>query len=114
MKGRRIPDGEWFEWLDRDELRPGDYGRMLIDKGDPRSASRWFNVTPDGELGILKHDDGSGQPFHQVVEHHDGTISVYPSIQGRVYDSENVTQGGVIGTTAGWHGWLERGMWRQA
>jgi hypothetical protein len=114
MRGRRIPDNEWFEWLDRGELQPGDYGRMVRSDGDPRSASRWFNVTPDGELGILRHDDGSGQPFHQVVEHEDGTITVCPSIQGRVIDSASVHGSGPISSKAGWHGWLERGVWRSA
>lgn len=113
MRGRRVPDNEWFDWLDRDELRPGDYGRMLGSKGDPRSAARWFNVTPDGEMGVLKHDDGTGQPFHQVVEHHDGTITVHASIRGRVTPSEQVSGAGPI-SSVGWHGWLERGTWRAA
>jgi hypothetical protein len=112
MKGRRIPDNEWFAWLDRGDLQPGDYGRMTYGSGDPRSASRWFNVTPDGEMGVLKHDDGSGQPFHQVVEHHDGTISVHPSIQGRVH--ERVEGAGPISSAGGWHGWLECGVWKSA
>ena len=112
-QGRRIPDGEWFEWHERGDLRPGDYGRVITSRGDPRSAARWFNITPDGEMGVLRHDHGDGSAFHQVIEHENGTITVCPSIQGKVIASESVSGGGPISAN-GWHGWLERGVWRSA
>ena len=39
-----------------------------------------------------------GIPDHEVEEHDDGTITVSPSIV----------------TSDGWHGWLDRGVWREA
>jgi hypothetical protein len=96
--------------------RPPNYGRCDSGSGDPRGEQWWFNIDPDGEMGRLKREgeDGPGTPFHQVVEHEDGTITVCPSIQGRVIDSANVHGAGPITTKAGWHGWLQRGVWKSA
>lgn len=64
---------------------PGDYGRY---------ADRWFVRAPgSSEL----YGDVSG---HQVTEHEDGTITVAPSILIR-------------GSAGNWHGYLERGAWRE-
>lgn len=52
----------------------------------------WMTRHPGaGHHGRL-HDD------HVVTEHEDGTITVEPSILCR---------------TCGWHGYLERGVWRE-
>ena len=67
-------------------LEPGDYGRHPAD-------GHWYCRTPNGHLGNLSR--------HDVVEHEDGTITVSPSI----LVSEEVEV---------WHGYLERGVWRQA
>lgn len=40
---------------------------------------------------------------HEVIEHEDGTITVLPSIL--ISNGNN---------TKGWHGYLERGVWRAA
>jgi len=66
-------------------LAEGDYGKD--------AEGKWF-VRPPG------HHAG-GIPHHDVVEHEDGTITVSPSIlfEG-VHDEQ------------GWHGYLERGVWR--
>ncbi len=64
---------------------PGDYGRY---------AERWF-VRPPGCSEL--YGDVSG---HEVVEHEDGTITVSPSIL-------------IKGHEATWHGYLERGQWRE-
>ncbi len=54
----------------------------------------WCGVTPDGrQVGLRAHD---------VTEHDDGTITVSPSIL--------VRGGSVAGS---WHGYLERGVWRE-
>lgn len=68
------------------EMALGDYGRA-------RSDGVWMCRTPNGRGGNL-----SG---HDVVEHEDGTITVSPSI--------------LVSTERGaeWHGFLERGIWRQ-
>jgi hypothetical protein len=65
---------------------PGSYGK------DERGE--WHAVTPNGHLGALGN--------HDVVEHDDGTITVSPSIR--------------VSSDSGelWHGWLERGVWREA
>jgi hypothetical protein len=54
---------------------------------------RWYATTPNGLLaGLANHD---------VIEHDDGTITVSPSI---LVKQPNVGQ---------WHGFLERGVWRE-
>jgi hypothetical protein len=92
MQGRRrdINETEW------DTAQNWDYGKMTTDNG-----SWWYCVTPDRNdnddpmLGNLSR--------HTVTEHEDGTISVSPSI----------LMGGQGTTTAPWHGFLERGVWRE-
>lgn len=65
-------------------MEPGDYGRWRDD---------WICKTPNGLVGNLK--------LHDVTEHEDGTVTVSPSI---------LVNGGARGT---WHGYLERGAWRE-
>lgn len=52
----------------------------------------WMGTTPNGLLCSLAR--------HQVTEHDDGSITVSPSIL--VTDSQKT-----------WHGFLERGIWRE-
>ena len=68
---------------------PGDYGR------DEYGA--WQGMTPNGRIGSLAG--------HDVIEHEDGTITVSPSIL------VHPDQGGW--ERKGWHGYLERGIWRE-
>jgi hypothetical protein len=67
------------------EYLPGDYGRF---------DGVWYAMCPQGRtvynLGLLGALSG-----HEVTEHDDGTLTVSPSI-----------------VADGWHGWLERGVWR--
>ena len=86
MQGRRVyPDGEgWFR------LEEGDY---LF---DPRSK-HWFARAPGCEMGDLSK--------HDIVEHEDGTITVSPSILHTEYEGDMPTKT--------WHGYLERGVWRE-
>lgn len=60
------------------------------------SRGAWMAMTPNGYLGDL-----SG---HEVTEHDDGTITVSPSI--RVSSHRH-------GRDVSWHGYLERGWWRE-
>jgi hypothetical protein len=92
--GRRIADGEWH----RVEREAGDYGRVYRYENEEVEGWIWKAVLPSGAEGDLT--------AHQITEHEDGTITVTPSIQG---DS---TSGLIIGD--GWHGFLERGVWREA
>jgi len=63
---------------------PGDYGKI---------KATWYACTPNGLLGNLAN--------HEVTEYEDGTISVSPSI---LVDGGQPDQ---------WHGFLERGIWRE-
>lgn len=84
MKGRRLPD--YTDWSPA--WQPGDYSKM---KGF------WIVCTPNGEVGSLTK--------HTITEHEDGTITVSPSILIHPHQSED-------GPKPGWHGFLERGVWR--
>lgn len=66
-------------------LKPGDYGIEPYDQ-------HWMARTPNGFTGDLSN--------HKVTEHDDGTITVSPSIL--------VTRG-----EKSWHGYLEKGVWRE-
>jgi len=69
-----------------DHLAPGDYFKH------PTMPGVWVIRDPAGHLGSLQ--------THTVVEHEDGTITVSPSI--------------LDPKPGGWHGYLERGVWREA
>lgn len=84
MQGRRINN-------DEDKLgEPGDYWYRA-------DLGKWFVCTPNGMYGGLGN--------HTVTEHEDGTITVSPSIL--------TTQNYANGSTHEWHGYLERGVWRE-
>ncbi|MDH4285588.1 MAG: hypothetical protein OEV35_09755 [Gallionellaceae bacterium] len=89
MQGTRLfyePGEEDFVW--RIASTPGAYGS--------RNGKDWYGTTPNGLLGTLTK--------HTVIEHEDGTITVSPSIL--------VTSGSNQGQPS-WHGFLERGVWRE-
>jgi hypothetical protein len=95
-QGRRLPDatlGEsglgWDEWRNG-AAAPGSYMRVSRDWDGQSYPPHWYIVDPAGAPGTLV--------THAITEHDDGTITVSPSI----LDSR----------PAGWHGWLERGVWR--
>lgn len=69
-------------------LQPGQYGKWARD-------GNWYAVPP-GQPALL-----ANLARHDVTEHEDGTITVSPSI---------LVQAGALGT---WHGFLERGIWRE-
>ena len=75
------------DWTENDSPQPCDYGKQ--------PDGTWYCVTPSGRFG--------GLAKHTVVEHEDNTITVSPSIlvsEPRVDDTP-------------WHGFLERGVWRE-
>lgn len=67
-------------------LEAGDYGIHPVD-------GNWYACAPDGKMANLS--------LHSVIEHDDGTITVSPSILITAHDGQ-------------WHGFLERGIWREA
>lgn len=68
------------------EMRPGDYCREVW-----RPFGRWIVCDPSGVVG------GVNPKVHTITEHEDGTITLSPSFVG----------------LQGWHGFLERGVWRE-
>jgi hypothetical protein len=83
MTGRRVYCDD-RGWF---KLEPGDYCKMPDGKFMARVPDPKFH------LGSLAG--------HEVTEHEDGTITVSPSI---LHTEPNVGQ---------WHGFLERGVWRE-
>ena len=83
-----ITQGQRIEGSDPYHWPEGGYGLF---------HGHWYGKAPGGELGNL-----SG---HDLTEHEDGTLTVAPSI--------------LISTRRGgqdvqlWHGYLERGVWRE-
>jgi len=69
---------------------PGSYGRATAKRVQGTFASWWNVVAPDGSVVELN------PAIHQVNEHDDGTITVWPSI-----------------VTRSWHGWLIGGVWKE-
>lgn len=68
---------------------PGEYSKCTDTR--PYGKVFWNCTTPNGLYGCLAN--------HNVTEHEDGTITVSPSI--------------LVGGEGGWHGYLERGVWRE-
>jgi len=83
VKGRRVYPNESGELW----LAAGNYGKDPVD-------GHW-KASPPGPIGMGSLEN------HEVVEHEDGTITVSPSI---------LIEQPPIGT---WHGYLERGVWRE-
>ena len=90
MQGRRIepPPNSWDHG--RCPYQPGDY--WLADDG-------WHCCTPNGLLGWLKN--------HHIEEHEDRSISVVAGPWG----SNSILVNG--GKPNAWHGYIERGVWRE-
>lgn len=76
--------------LTDDELpvNQGEYGKMPLD-------GNWYCRVPAPGFGA------GNLSKHQVEEHEDGTITVSPSILVTGHDGKQ------------WHGYLERGIWRE-
>ena len=70
--------------------------RMLPDSGEygQHENGNWYCCPPNTDLiGNIT--------AHNITEHEDGTITVSPSILIKRYDGKQ------------WHGYLERGVWRE-
>jgi hypothetical protein len=78
-------EGKRWDRPDDTMFEPGEYGKL--------SDGKWYCCPPGTELL-------GGLANHEVVEHEDGTITVSPSILIR-------------GQGERWHGYLEKGVWRE-
>lgn len=87
MQGRRVGPLHGTGYLFPHELEPAEYALHPHDQ-------HWYGRTPNGHLCNLS--------AHVVVEHDDGTITVSPSIAVSTGPNDVV-----------WHGFLERGIWRE-
>ena len=86
MQGRRVyPDDDG-----QLRLQEGDYGFSL-------EVGHWQVRPPGCHAG--------GIPHHKVIEYEDKTITVSPSILLTDFDEG--------GNQKQWHGYLERGVWRE-
>ena len=85
MIGKRVHYGESGSWI-----KPRQYGQYW-------DSTIWYACSPNGLLANLGN--------HKVTEHEDGTITVSPSIL--------VTGCNENGQSIQWHGYLERGTWRE-
>jgi hypothetical protein len=107
VKGLRVqPDENGYPR----KLHPGEYVRVApLRAGDGREFSEeerrqwwnkpyWMACSPNGHACTLS--------AHIVVEHEDGTITVSPSILISTYREGRPVEV--------YHGWLERGVWRDA
>lgn len=85
-QGQRLPDGsDWSSTTPN-----GAYWKSCHDM-------KWDALTPNGLLANLRG--------HEVVEHDDGTITVSPSIE--------VNRGRANPHVGYFHGFIERGVWRE-
>lgn len=93
---RDVPGAGWDSWeqvgADGREViaPPGSYMKVLKADG---STWCWYIRDPNGDCASI------GFGTHAVTEYDDDTISVSPSI--------------VVPHGQRWHGFLERGVWRQ-
>jgi len=84
MQGRRLPDIGVDEYFDDRDMQPGDYVRLY-------GGKHWVACAPNGDLGTIT--------THRTTVHDDQTITVSPSLQ--------------FETGKRWHGYLEKGIWRE-
>ena len=89
-------------------------GHRVYETHTDESGHKWYSFPNEGDYWLDENVNewharvpgappggGGSLANHQVVEHEDGTITVSPSIM----------MAGGDGFT--WHGFLERGVWRE-
>lgn len=98
MNGRRVYAGEDGHL----RLAPGDYGQDNRGVWQARPPAMVIDGAPSRE-----HPLSGSLEQHEVTEHEDGTITVSPSILISYPWGDPPRE-------IEWHGYLERGVWRQA
>lgn len=111
MQGRRRPD-TWRGDLP-DDLRRGDYWKVLDGSGEPARSEEPSNLTGTCWMVAAPIGDGEGYGLgnlakHTVREEEDGTISVRPG---------DGSSNSILITAAHgqqFHGYIEHGVWSDA
>lgn len=80
--------------------QPGDYCLTTV-KVNGESRPAVFGLLPTGSQFSLWVP-----PWHSIVEHEDGTVTVEPSIRQDFRPPVGESPG-----TPAWHGFLRRGVW---
>ena len=94
MKGTRLPDGTTprdpcgYAWIPYSgwEHKPS----FFLGEGE------WHLIDPTGGIGAAGRVTKAKPAAHTWVEHEDGSVTFNPSLV----------------MPSGWHGFLERGVWR--
>jgi len=95
MQGKRVelvPQEGGFQ-----SLNPGEYGKW--------TNGTWYGCTPN--------DEGCNLGAHRIIEHEDGTITVSPSILVTVSIRDPDNSQILLDSKQLWHGFLEKGIWRE-
>ena len=107
MQGRRREDTVFGELPD--DLQPGDYWKYLDrESREPKKSSDPGNLT--GTVWGFYAPNGAGIGTlmkHTVREHEDGTATIAPGDGS----SNSVLITGAAGQQ--WHGYMDRGVWRE-
>ncbi len=86
------PPGVWWKW---ESVNLSDGGPSVV---------RWMVRPPCGHHFMLAPGGERAGPAHDVDEHDDGTITVEP---------KPTNSNSILCPLCGWHGYLERGVWRE-
>jgi hypothetical protein len=103
-----VSAGDVTQGVRRDGVAPWDLkaGEYAVSKDEAGAITQVWVRLPNGQGPAELHD-------WSPVEHDDGTITLSPSILSHP-DSAAVDDAGTMQTIGtGWHGYLERGVWRE-
>jgi hypothetical protein len=108
VNGRRLPldaEGKITQWPEN----PGDYVGPVMGYTDDKPAVFFLKPNArDGDVAVrARAVQHVTSPPHTFTEEPDGTLTISASISNLVADD---TTGE---SDDGWHGYLERGIWRQ-
>lgn len=98
-------------------IYPNEKGEIILRAGDYIKAPKagyWVVKTPNGIVASIMN--------HKVIEHDDGTITVSPSVVTESVEYKDqfmmIREERIIGSDyvydVHWHGYLEKGVWREA
>ena len=103
MQGRRLPDitnvNDWMFAKDSRDEKPTQPGEYIV---QPARDAVWCCLPNGVTVRIPIKDLGGDEPIWGFTEHDDGTITLSPSINLHPAPGRD-----------GWHGFLERGVWRE-